>query len=96
MENTFHSIGPWKATYSIRQGRRNLFETRNNAEFHICTMVSSSWSQLPKFYWYVDLIEKTPEMYNLLNETITLLDRHYDQSESFLQLRQKISECIDS
>ena len=96
-EQNLKHVGPWRATITVHSDRRNLFELHPNHEFHIGTIVSGSKSEIPRFDYYVSLIEKTPIMREILIEVfekITSPDRQPDPD--FDKLAIEIQNCLSN
>jgi hypothetical protein len=68
--------GPWKVTPTVHTNRRNLFSLARQTECHIATIVSGSSSEIDRFDAYLSVIEASPDMLEVLLQTLRLLDEY--------------------
>lgn len=68
------SSGPWKLTSTVHGDRCNLFCLSPRNEYHIATIISGSKEQVDRFEACLKLIEAAPEMKEVLEGTLSLLN----------------------
>jgi hypothetical protein len=64
----------WEVTDTVHPDRKNLFCMSPGREHHVGTIVSGSRSKLDRFEDEVRLISVAPQMRDVLQETLALLD----------------------
>ena len=71
-----HTPGPWELTPTVHTGRKNIFGTAKNLEYHVSTLVSGSRNDLAIFKANAHLIAAAPELLEAL-ETAERIIRDY-------------------
>lgn len=95
--NKFKNNIEWKAIKTTGSNRVNLFSISRNSSHHIATVISGSLSQLERFDDSIAMMEASPKMVGLLNDTLEVLnDFGFIQSPYTQDLERRISSLLSN
>ncbi len=80
----------WIVTHTVHANRRNVFSFGEAEAYHVGTIISGSRSKLVRFDGDVQLIAAAPELKELLEEAVKLLDANSALRERIQATLQKV------